>query len=115
MDKMKLTSWRNGISKNFGGHGLKLSIKDRDRYISKALKHIHLILELPDGAVRNTKVNIDKPSFWSETCREMISVDIGHWMHEIGAAPWPKGSPSQFSAHFSKPDKLLVSFKNVRN
>ena len=39
--------------------------------------------------------NTDKPSFWNDTCRELISKEIGLWLIRNGKAPWMKGHPSK--------------------
>ncbi|MEN6443521.1 MAG: hypothetical protein ABFC71_07210 [Methanoregula sp.] len=38
-------------------------------------------------------VNINKKSFWGQTCRELINKKIGSWLIENKLAPWPKHFP----------------------
>jgi hypothetical protein len=38
-------------------------------------------------------VNIDKPSFWTQTCRELIHQRIGVWLIGEGMGHWTKGKP----------------------
>jgi len=44
-------------------------------------------------------VNIDEDSFWSTTCRELISSEIGRWLLNNGLAPWPSGAPPKVLLH----------------
>lgn len=112
---MVLTAWKGGASKNYGGFGLTVNQADRDQLFQKEQKFIDLTLKIPHGQPHKVRVNIDKPSFWNNTCREMISTIIGKWMHDIGAAPWPKGKPPKFSARFSTASQITVSCNNLRN
>jgi hypothetical protein len=89
---MIVTAWKGGNSnrQSSGGYGLKVAIKDRDRYFSKDWKSV--VLYLGDH-LTIAKANIDKLSFWNDTCHELISKDIGLWLIDNGLAPWPKGKP----------------------
>jgi hypothetical protein len=86
---MIVTAWNNSGS----GYGLKISIVDRDKYFNRTWQYV--VLLLGDNA-NPLRVNINKKSFWGETCRELISKEIGKWLIEKGYAPWPKGSPPKF-------------------
>ena len=83
MSTFVATAWKGG------SYGLKVSIADRDRYFEKSWKSV--FLELPNG--RYAEANIDKPSFWNDSCRELIGSEIGKWFKDFGLVPWPKGSP----------------------
>jgi len=84
------TAWNNGRRHQSGaGFGLKISLEDRAKYFPRSLKQVRLLL--PNGATAD--VNIDKSSFWNDTCRELISAEIGHWLLEAKLAPWPKRKP----------------------
>ena len=88
---MIVTAWNNGAHCSSGaGYGLKIDINDRDRYFRKEWDQV--ILEL-DGRVDSVAVNIRKPSFWSNHCREVISKDLGKWLREQNKAPWPRWKP----------------------
>lgn len=88
---MIVKAWNNGAhNRNGSGYGLKVSIADRDEFFKPEWKTI--LLELP-GVDQPVEINIDKPSFWNETCRELISVEIGKWLRRNGLAPWPMGNP----------------------
>jgi len=104
----ELTGWKGG------SYGLKISCADRDKHFPHQQKTIRLILAMPGGRTWQARANIDKPSFWNGTCREMIGQKIGEWMHAVGAAPWPKGKPPKFGAHLNDAGHLLVSCQNLR-
>lgn len=88
---MIVTAWNNGSFHSSGaGYGLKISTSDRDRFFKREWKFVLLELEGQTSAIR---INVDKGSFWNETCRELISADIGKWLLQRGLAPWSKGNP----------------------
>jgi len=88
---MIVTAWNNGKHHDSGaGYGLKLTISDRDKYFIRDWKQI--LLYFSDSG-EGVEVNIDKDSFWDDTCRELISIDIGKWFLQNNYAPWPKGLP----------------------
>lgn len=90
---MKVTAWNNGSHHSTGsGYGLKISIEDRDRSFERSWKTVEV--ELPNGEV--VESNIDKDSFWSPNCRELISKQFGAWFIESNLAPWDKGGPPEF-------------------
>ena len=90
---MKVTAWNNGKHHSTGaGYGLKISAEDRDRYFDKRSETVKI--RLPDG--KGIEVNVAKSSFWNETCRELISKELGLWLIAGGHAPWPKGHPPGF-------------------
>ncbi len=114
---IELTGWRNGNICEMANHvsyGLKISTPDRKRVFPRKQKSVLLELEMPVGPNRHVTVNIDKPSFWNSSCREMINQKIGEWMHKIGVAPWPKGKPPIFNAHQNGGERLIVSCRNQR-
>ena len=83
------TAWNNGSYRMSGaGYGIKLNPGDRDRYFEKPNAFLKL-----EGKTGDIEVNTDKPSFWNDTCRELISKDIGLWLRSNGRAPWIKGQP----------------------
>jgi hypothetical protein len=88
---MIVTAWKGGTTtKNGGGYGVKLNACDRDRYFQRDWKSVQLSL---DGTSDVIKVNVAKPSFWNNTCRELISAEIGRWLICNGLVPWQKGNP----------------------
>lgn len=90
---MKVTAWNNGSYHQSGaGYGLKISAIDRDRHFKKAWKSV--LIGLPDGS--DVEVNTNKASFWNDSCRELISKEIGAWLIERGYAPWPMRAPPTF-------------------
>jgi len=88
------TAWKGGSANKTSpaGYGLKISCADRDRYFQSGWKTVSL--KLPNGRV--VEVNIDKDSFWNDTCRELINVEIGRWLLDDKLAPWVTGTPPKF-------------------
>lgn len=86
--KFRAVAWRGG------SYGLKISARDRDTYLVREWGSV--FLSLP-GCREPVEVNIDKPSMWEGTCRELISVRIGDWLKREGRLPWPKGHPPRVS------------------
>jgi len=87
------TAWNNGKHHATGaGYGLKVPIADRDRYFNREWKSV--ILEISErGDLIKIEMNVDKPSFWNETCREIINKDFGKWLRKSGLVPWLPGKP----------------------
>jgi hypothetical protein len=108
---MIVTAWNNGThSKTGAGYGVKLDVRDRDRFFQHEWKSIELSLE---GTSKVVQVNVAKPSFWETTCRELISVEIGRWLIANGLAPWPKGSPPKLLLEHIEGDHFLLSGKQT--
>ncbi|MGH2508830.1 MAG: hypothetical protein ACRDHZ_15695 [Ktedonobacteraceae bacterium] len=98
---MDVTAWSNGLRHSKGaGYGIKVSAEDRDANFNRSWKLI--FVSLP-GSSSEVAVNIDKPSFWGQTCRELISRDIGAWLIANKYAPWVPGAPPKFRL-YSKGD-----------
>jgi hypothetical protein len=92
---MKVTAWNDGSRHPDGnGYGVKINAHDRDVFFKREWKTV--ILEL-EGESIPVDINIDKPSFWNTTCRELISVKIGKWMIKNRLAPWKKASPPKLN------------------
>jgi hypothetical protein len=90
------TAWNKGRHHSSGnGYGLKIPIRDRDLFFDPKIGSA--ILVLPDGE-REICINTEKNSFWSDTCRELISKDLGRWFIRKGLAPWPAGAPPKIRA-----------------
>lgn len=91
--KLQWPAWNNGKHHaSGGGYGLKVPVADRDRHFERGWKTVILELPFAEG-VREVHLNVDKPSFWGSTCRELISLDIGQWLIAQGYAHWPSGRP----------------------
>ena len=90
------TAWKSGKWDNPGiAYGLKVPIKDRDRFFKKDWKTA--TLRLVAGKKRRVaEANVAKNSFWDKTCRELIKKEIGLWFIDCGFAPWPDGDPPRF-------------------
>jgi hypothetical protein len=89
------TAWNNGQHSQSGsGYGLKISSQDRNQYFRREWGTVKLRL---DATAAPIVVNIDKASFWNDTCRELISADLGRWLLANRFAPWPTGKPPRFT------------------
>lgn len=107
---MIVTAWSNGSQHASGaGYGLKISIPDRDRYFKREWKFILLELEGWDSAI---KINVDKASFWNETCRELICAEIGKWFIQTSLAPWRKGNPPKLIMEYIADNRFLLKRKS---
>lgn len=103
---MIVTAWNNGKHHDSGaGYGFKLSVPDRDKYFKREWQYVVLYFSGMDDGV---KVNINKISFWGDTCSELISIHIGKWLQRHNYAPWPKGSPPKFTLEQISDNKFSV-------
>ncbi len=90
-ERLIWTAWNNGQHHGTGsGYGLKVPKTDRDRYFDREQHSVNITL--PDSG-EEVSVNTEKKSFWSDTCRELISHELGRWLLRTGLAPWPNGNP----------------------
>jgi hypothetical protein len=104
---MNVTAWNNGKHHASGaGYGIKLSVKDRDRYFKPEWKIISLYLGNNQSPI---SVNIGKPSFWNPTCRELIHKEIGRWLISNNLAPWKRGHPPKLSLTFLENNQFRLS------
>ena len=103
---LEATAWRNGPANTATAYGLKISAKARDEHFRREWKTVTLIL--PGGA-EAIVVNVNKPSFWNDTCRELISADLRRWMIARGLAPWPHGKPPRFILSEERPGVFRVA------
>ncbi len=93
---MTWTAWNNGRHHKSGaGYGFKVDIADREREFSKDWFHVEILLPSASGPVR-VAASIEKVSFWSGNCRELISRGIGKWLIREGHAPWRQRLPPKF-------------------
>jgi hypothetical protein len=107
---MQVTAWNNGSHHVSGaGYGIKIEIADRDRFFKREWKFIFLELE---GHVSAIKINVDKASFWNESCRELISAEIGKWLLDTGLAPWSKGNPPKLVMEHIADNRFLLKRKS---
>ncbi len=86
---------------------LKLILMIEIRYFRKEWDQV--ILEL-DGRVDSVAVNIRKPSFWNNHCREVISKDLGKWFREQNKAPWPRWKPPKMIMEPIADNRFSVRF-----
>ena len=104
---MIVTAYNNGAhSRNGTGYGFRVSIDDRDEHFKPEWDVILLELE---GEPQPAEVTLNKESFWSEDCREVISPVIGKWLRERGLAPWPQGNPPRFVLDPVEENRFSVS------
>lgn len=91
---MKVTAWNNGQHHPTGaGYGFKISTNDRDNYFQRSWTTV--LVSIP-GVNQPVEVNVAKASFWSATCRELISREFGRWLIRNAYAPWSSGKPPKF-------------------
>jgi len=107
---MQVTAWNNGSHHACGaGYGIKIEIADRDRFFKREWKFIFLELE---GRTPMIKINVDKASFWNESCKELISAEIGKWLLQTGLAPWSKGNPPKLIMDHVADNRFLLKRKS---
>ena len=109
---MMASGWQGGSAgpNEPAGYGIKFAADDRDRYFDQSWDHV--VVDL-DG-VGPTNINLSE-SFWRR-CSELRSADVGRWLLDSGAAPWPKQNPTRivvtpvdgncFAARVHKPKGL---------
>jgi len=104
------TAWNNGRHHKSGsGYGLKINISDALAHFKKVHKSIHLKLDGQEGEIT---VNIDKPSFWSKDCCELINKEIGLWLIKNNKAPWKFSEPPTLQISHISDNKYSVKFSN---
>ena len=86
------TAWNNGRA----GYGLKIRLSDRKRFFDRKWKTVTLSSNPSNGKLLADRVNVEKRSFWSNECGELISKDIRNWLRDQGLVPWTKGNPPKF-------------------
>ena len=85
---VRATAWHNGGPPSApAGYGIKFSTQDRDRHFDP--KWSAVTIEMEGGGSALVALT---PSFW-RSCSELRSADIGRWLLETGAAPWPSRHP----------------------
>ena len=65
------------------------------------------------------EININKPSFWGATCRELISIRIGRWIIKNGFTPWDNMKPplfdlEQISDNNFRLNSILILYRSIR-
>jgi len=74
------------------GYGFKVPIADREKYFKREWATVLIELPVPSGFA-TVECNTAKDSFWTETCHELISRNIGSWLRDKRLAPWPLRQP----------------------
>lgn len=91
---MIVTGWKNGKQGIKGvAYGLRVNVIARDKYLERDWVYVILSLQ---GYEKEVTANIDKDSFWSGKCQELIKKDNKIWMQNNDLIPWPFGSPPKF-------------------
>lgn len=103
---MVLTAWSNG--KN--SFGFKISKYARDKFFDRNLKTAILELPAKDGFI-TAEANINKASFWNNTCRELISQQIKNWLVQNKLFPWKKHHPPKFKADKIDSNRFRVTME----
>jgi hypothetical protein len=105
---MEWTAWNNGSFHSSGaGYGFKVPIDDRAKFFKRAWGSV--VVELPsNNEFIEVILNIDKESFWNDSCRELISKKIGQWLISQKFAQWPKGEPPKFNVRLVSQGKFRV-------
>ncbi|MBC2712652.1 MAG: hypothetical protein HGJ94_17195 [Desulfosarcina sp.] len=94
---MEWTAWNNGSFHSSGaGYGFKVPIDDRDKFFRRSWGSVMVELPSNDEFIE-VILNIDKESFWNDSCRELISKNIGQWLICQKFASWPTGEPPKFN------------------
>lgn len=87
---MRVTVWRSGTRDDLKcSYGLKIEKKDREEFFCKEWDYV--IVKLPNG--EEVKANTNKPSFWNDSCRELINVKFREWFIDEGLTVWDYGRP----------------------
>lgn len=92
---MKVTAWNNGNYQPSGaGYGVRVTYQDRQTYFNPNWQTV--ILDISGGS-HQVPINVGKKSFWTKTCGELISIEIGKWLIQNGFGSWPKNNPPKFT------------------
>lgn len=100
---MTFTAWTNGDK----GFGFKISAEERDKYFSKEIHSVDILLPQNDSFI-NVTCNTNKASFWNKTCKELINSKIGAWLKENNYHPWPDENPPKFEVEKINPNTYKV-------
>ena len=105
---MIVKAWNNGRHHVSGsGYGIKIGYEDRRAYFIRSWVNVTLRFENVD---KETTVNISKASFWSPSCGELISKEIGIWLINNGFARWNRGNPPELTLEPIKGNAFLLGF-----
>ncbi|PWB56027.1 MAG: hypothetical protein C3F13_02900 [Anaerolineales bacterium] len=106
---MIVTPWTNGSPLPSGaGYGVKINVDDRNRYFQKEWQTVFVYL---DGQPDPVEINVAKKSFWTKTCGELISAEIGRWMIKNSLAPWYANNPPKLILELIENNRFLLKKK----
>lgn len=84
---MRAKGWHNGgRPRDRAGYGIKFEVADRDRHFSRDWENVVLV-------IGDEEIEVSLSAAFWRSCSELRSAELGQWMLDAGAAPWPKGSP----------------------
>jgi hypothetical protein len=111
MRKFNVTTWHNGSPNHQtgSGFGLKLKKTDRDQHVQRRFKEAIVQMEGEAGFIA---VNIDKQSFWNDTCIELVSREIGLWLLRNGYGSWEKGKPYKLELQHTSENRFFLKKNN---
>ena len=102
------TAWNDGKHSPSGaGYGFKIAAPDRDAQFRRSWQTVTVELYGQPAPIL-AEANVNKPSFWGPTCRELICQTIGRWLFSQGYAPWPKGFPPKFEVEAAGDGRFRV-------
>lgn len=106
------SAWKNGRHHTSGvSYGLKIPVAARDKYFMREWKSVILAFPVSDGHI-DISFNIDKPSFWNGTCRELINKEVREWLWTAGLAPWPECKSPKFLVQECGENRFTVQLKD---
>ena len=112
-EKMIVTVWTNGSPLASGaGYGVKVNYSDRNRYFRHEWKSVFVFLE---GQTQPVEINIAKKSFWTKTCGELISAEIGRWLIKNGLSTWQKWNPPLLNLDQIQDNQFRLSQKPINS
>lgn len=103
--RMIIAAWQNGERHKSGaGYGFKVSIADRDEYFDRRWSTV--FVTLPNGI--EVEANINKKSFWTSSCREVICRELGEWLIGRGFESWENGNPPKFILSYQSQNRFTI-------
>lgn len=92
---MVVTAFNNGgHHRSGGGYGVRIKKEDRERYFQNDWKTVFVRI---GNTGCTAEINIDKRSFWTKSCGELINKEIGKWLIMNKHALWEKRKPPKLN------------------
>jgi len=106
---MEWSAWTNGKPTQTGsGLGLQVPLADRAKHFDRRWQDVVLELETNEGVIE-VRANVRKRSFWSPTCGELITAQIGLWLLAQRLVPWPERERPKFKVSALGDGRFRVS------